>query len=207
MSYKLSLHIGLSLAVVSVLASADVDATESKSKDSTSLGSYDVVDSQEKYRFRTDSVTPTLVYDREFFERFEPITAGDMLKRIPGVVFQGDSGEYDFVQLRGLAAHYTQVLVNGKRIPGGSSEIGDDGAVNLDRIPAEMIDRIEILRSPSVELDSQGIAGTINIILKDGESLQGGFYRVGMSRHSNGEENPWTDTQYSQMLFYLTATL
>ncbi|MEA3370180.1 MAG: TonB-dependent receptor [Campylobacterota bacterium] len=197
MSIKLSLRIGLSLAVVSVLASADVDTAKSESNDTTNLGTYDVVDSQEMYRHRADTITPTLVYDREFFERFEPMTAGAMLKRVPGVVFKGDIGEYDFIQFRGLAAGYTQILVNGKRVPGG----GSDGSINLDRIPAEMVDRIEIVRSPSAAIDSQGIAGTINIILKDGDSMQGGFYRVGMSRHSNGEDNPWTDTKYKPNAF------
>lgn len=104
----------------------------------------------------------------------------------------GDIGEYDYLRFRGLAPTYTQVLINGKRVPGN----GPDREINMDRIPAEIIDRIEIVRSPSAEIDSQGVAGTINIILKDGASLQGGYFRAGVSRHSNGNDNPWTETKY-----------
>ncbi|MEA3523917.1 MAG: TonB-dependent receptor [Campylobacterota bacterium] len=186
----------LSLSAIAVVASANTtDFNTSAEKEQ--LGSFEVVDSKENYRFRTDSVSPTLVYDREFFERYEPVTAGAMLKRVPGVVFQGDIGEYDFIKLRGMAAGYTQILINGKRVPG----VGSDGEMNLDRIPAEMVDRIEIVRSPSAELDSQGVAGTINIILKDGESMKGGYYRIGASRHSNGNDNPWTETKYKPNVF------
>ncbi len=191
MNQKFYLRTCLSLAVISVLASANTATATSQTdqNSATNLGTFEVVDSQEKYRHRSDTITPTLVYDREFFERFEPTTAGAMLKRVPGVVFKGDVGEYDFIQLRGLATAYTQILINGKRVPGD----GSDGEINLDRIPAEMVDRIEIVRSPSAEIDSQGVAGTINIILKDSESLKGGFYRIGMSQHDNGGDNPWTD--------------
>ncbi|WP_101757916.1 TonB-dependent siderophore receptor [Oceanicoccus sp. KOV_DT_Chl] len=128
------------------------------------------------YRDRTPSVSPELEYDTEFFQQFEPTSVGDMLKRTPGVAFSSDVGEYDSPQLRGLGAGYTQVLINGRRIAGSSA----DRSAAVDRIPAEMVDRIQIIRSPSADQDSQGVGGTINIILKDGASLQGGSIRLGV---------------------------
>ena len=63
-----------------------------------------------------------------------------------------------------------------RSVPG----IGNDRSVAVDRIPAEIIDRIEIVRSPSADFDSQGVGGTINIILKDGATLPPGvILRVG----------------------------
>ena len=121
-------------------------------------------------RNRTETVAPELTYGQEFFQDFEPTSVGDSLKRVPGVAFGSDIGEYDSPALRGLAEGFTQVLVNGRPIPGG----GNDRTVFVDRIPAEIIDRIEIIRSPSADIDSQGIGGTINIILKDGTSLPPG---------------------------------
>lgn len=192
------LLIGSCLSLVAITAVASANTTDLNSTvEKEQLGNYEVVDSKENYRFRTESVNPTLVYDREFFERFEPTTAGAMLKRVPGVVFKGDVGEYDFISLRGLAAGYTQILINGKRAPG----VGSDGKINLARIPASMVDHIEIVRSPSAELDSQGVAGTINIVLKDGEAMKGGYYSAGVSRHSNGKDNPWTETKYKPNVF------
>ncbi len=135
-----------------------------------------VVTGEIQYRNRTETTAPELVYGQEFFAQFEPVSVGDQLRRVPGVAFTSDIGESDSPQLRGLGQGYTQVLVNGRPIPGA----GNDRTVFVDRIPAEIIDRIEIVRSPSADIDSQGVGGTINIILKDGESLPPGIIaRVG----------------------------
>ncbi|WP_454832214.1 TonB-dependent receptor plug domain-containing protein [Pseudoxanthomonas wuyuanensis] len=130
-----------------------------------------VVTGEIQYRNRTETTAPELVYGQEFFAQFEPVSVGDQLRRVPGVAFTSDIGESDSPQLRGLGQGYTQILVNGRPIPGA----GNDRTVFVDRIPAEIIDRIEIVRSPSADIDSQGVGGTINIILKDGESLPPGI--------------------------------
>ena len=129
-----------------------------------------VVTGEILYRNRTETPAPELVYDQQFFEEFEPVSVGDQLRRVPGVAFTSDIGESDAPQLRGLGEGYTQVLVNGRPIPGA----GNDRTVYVDRIPAEIVDRIEIIRSPSADIDSQGVGGTINIILKDGATLPPG---------------------------------
>lgn len=126
-------------------------------------------------RSHVNDTSPKLVYDESFFQRFEPISMGDMLKRVPGVTFNSDVGEYDLPRLRGLDSRYTQVLINGRRMPGS----GNDGAIAVDRIPAELIEKIEIIRSPSSDINSQGIGGTLNIVLKEGATHQGGQWRLG----------------------------
>jgi outer membrane receptor for ferrienterochelin and colicins len=144
-----------------------------------------VITGEIQYRDRTDSVAPELVYDQQFFEQFEPLSVGDQLSRVPGVAFTSDIGERDAPQMRGLGEGFTQVLVNGRPIPGA----GNDRTVFVDRIPAEIIDRIEIVRAPSADIDSQGIGGTINIILKDGASLPPGVIaRIGGVYDVDNEE-------------------
>jgi outer membrane receptor protein involved in Fe transport len=128
------------------------------------------------YRNHIDVPAPVLVYDQQFFAKFEPVSVGDQLRRVPGIAFVGDVGESVAPEMRGLGNGYTQILVNGRSVPG----IGNDRSVAVDRIPAEIIDRIEIIRSPSADFDSQGVGGTINIILKDGATLPPGIIvRVG----------------------------
>ena len=92
-----------------------------------------VVTGEIAYRDRTPAIAPTLTYGQDYFQRFEPSTAGDMVKRVPSATFVSDVLEFDAVQLRGLAPAYTQVLVNGRQVPGGA----DDRSFWLDRIPAE----------------------------------------------------------------------
>lgn len=146
-----------------------------------------VVQGEIAYRDRTDDIAPTLVYDLEYFQRFEPNTVGDMLKRVPGVGFVGsDIMEYDGVQLRGLGGGYTQVLINGKKVPGA----GDDRSFYVDRIPAEMVDHIEIKRSASANRSGDAMAGAINIVLRDAYEFTGSYIRVGVNRWDDGEVNP-----------------
>jgi outer membrane receptor protein involved in Fe transport len=124
-------------------------------------------------RNRTDSISPKLSYDVEYFQRFEPISAGDALKRVPGVSFSSDMLEYDQVQLRGLPSIYAQVQVNGQNMTGA----GNDRVFFVDRIPAELIDSIEVIRSPSADMSSEGIGGTVNANLKRAGQIKGGWVR------------------------------
>ncbi len=164
-----------------------------------------VVTGEIQYRNRTETTAPELVYGQEFFAQFEPVSVGDQLRRVPGVAFTSDIGESDSPQLRGLGQGYTQVLVNGRPIPGA----GNDRTVFVDRIPAEIIDRIEIVRSPSADIDSQGVGGTINIILKDGESLPpgviarvGATYDVDAGKTRGNGSVSWSGRNDADTVFY-----
>ncbi len=128
-----------------------------------------VVYSPEDFRYRSNEISPSLIYKNEFFQRFEPLSVGDILKRIPGISGSSDAGEFEKPQLRGIGPKYTQILVNGKRIPGSDT----DRSLFVDRIPAHMVERLEVIRSPGSDMDAQGIGGTINIILKDSGALDG----------------------------------
>lgn len=130
------------------------------------------------YRNRSDAAVPTLEYGEEYFQRFEPLTAGDALKRVPSVTFLSDVIESDGARLRGLDPGYTQILINGERVPGA----GTDRSFFLDRIPAELIDRVEIVRSSSARRTGDAVAGTLNIVLRDGFALDGGYLRGGALR-------------------------
>ncbi|MEZ5443820.1 MAG: TonB-dependent receptor [Lysobacterales bacterium] len=142
-----------------------------------------VVQGEIAYRDRSDSTAPVLVYDLEYFQRFEPLTVGDMLKRVPGVGFVSDILEFDAVQLRGLDPGYTQILINGKRVPGG----GLDRSFFVDRIPAELVDRIEIVRSPSANRSGDAVAGALNIVLRDAYEFDGAYVRAGALNFRDGE--------------------
>lgn len=127
------------------------------------------------YYSLNNSPAPKLNYEKGFFQSFEPQSVGDMLKRVSGVAFTADIGEFEAPQLRGLGPQYTQVLINGERIPGSS----DDRTALVDRIPAELIERIEVIRSPTPDIDAQGVGGTINLILKEGADSLGNEFRLG----------------------------
>lgn len=127
------------------------------------------------FRNRTSDPNPVLSYDLEYFQKFEPVSVGEMLKRVPGATFTSDVLEYDQVQFRGLPGGFTNVLINGRRAPGGEA----DGSFFVDRIPAELVERIEIVRAPRPDQPSDGVAGTLNVVTKEAASFEGGFGKIG----------------------------
>lgn len=134
------------------------------------------------FRNRTDDTAPTLSYDLKYFQRFEPLTAGDAMKRVPSVAFLSDVLESDGARLRGLDPGYTQILINGERAPGA----GVDRSFFVDRIPAELIERVEVVRSASADRSGDAVAGALNIVLRDALALDGGYLRVGAIRLNDG---------------------
>lgn len=179
--------LALATAMMSAPAMAQ-DTTPVQNADGTITTSQDIVVlGSIGYRNRSeDQAEPVLSYDSEFFQRFEPLTAGDALKRVPSVTFLSDVIESDGARLRGLPPGYTQILINGERVPGNN----DDRSFFLDRIPAELIDRVEIVRSSSARRTGDAVAGTINIELRNGYELDGGYVRAGALYYDDKEFEP-----------------
>ncbi len=108
---------------------------------------------------RRQSTAAKIVIGREEIERFGDSNTLEVLKRLPGVTIPGAPGRGGNPRLRGMGGGFTQILIDGERIAPGFS---------LDSIPPEQIERIEILRAPTAETGARAIAGTINIVLREG---------------------------------------
>ena len=89
------------------------------------------------------------------------------------------------IDLRYLGAKRTLVLVDGLRFVNGASASGIPSTVDLNTIPANMIERIEVLQSGQSPLyGSDALAGVVNIITKSSQkglqaSAQFGTFRQG----------------------------
>jgi iron complex outermembrane receptor protein len=110
---------------------------------------------------RRASTASKIVISREEIEKFGDSTIGEVLKRLPGVTTGGRPGRGGDIRMRGMGGGYTQILVNGERMPPGFS---------LDQLPPDQVERIEVLRAPTAEYGARAIAGTINVVLR--EALQ-----------------------------------
>ena len=108
---------------------------------------------------RQESTASKIVIGREEIEKQGDATLGDVLKRLPGVTVQGAPGRGGAIRMRGLGGGYTQILLDGERMPPGFS---------VDTLTPEQVERIEILRAPTAETGARAIAGTINIVLREG---------------------------------------
>lgn len=184
-------------AVATSLQSSSVTETAETEDDRVQSAKEIVVQADIGFRNRSEEAEPVLVYDEEYFQRFEPLTAGDALKRVPGVTFLSDVIESDGARLRGLDPSYTQILINGERVPGGNA----DRSFFLDRIPAELIQQVEIVRSSSARRTGDAVAGSLNIVLRDGYSLDGGYVRGAGLFFDDGEVKPAGGFYYGGELF------
>ncbi|HEU4375590.1 MAG TPA: TonB-dependent receptor [Telluria sp.] len=105
------------------------------------------------------STASKMIFGREELDRNGDSSVGEILKRLPGVTMGGRPGRGGGVRMRGLGNGYTQMLVNGEKPPGGFS---------LEQLSPDQVERIEIIRGPVAEHSTQAIAGTINIVLREG---------------------------------------
>lgn len=96
--------------------------------------------------------------------KFPDSNIGDALKRIPGINVQYDQGEARFGQVRGTSADLSSVTINGNRLP---SAEGDTRNVQLDLIPADMIQTIEVNKVVTADMDGDAIGGSINLVTKN----------------------------------------
>lgn len=125
------------------------------------------------------SVSPISVFTATDILEAGHVTIEDFVQNMPSVsggfygntVNNGNPG-YATVSLRGLGSNRTLVLLNGQRMPSA----GSNGFVDLNMIPAGMIERVEVLRDgASTIYGSDAIAGVVNIITK--RDLEGAEFR------------------------------
>ena len=126
-------------------------------------------------RSNLDSPVPLLTLGEEQIELTGEVNVFDILSEIPAngyasysrgtTNFSVGTGGVQAINLRGLGAARTLVLVNGRRwVPG----IPGTPIVDLNSIPTDLIERIEVITGgASAVYGSDAIAGVINIILRE----------------------------------------
>ncbi len=107
---------------------------------------------------------------------------------ISGSFTSGFAGSASGVSLRGLSVSSTLVLINGRRTaPYGFGDDGQRSFVDLNSIPLDAVDRIDILKDgASAIYGSDAIAGVVNIILRQNYVGKTISANVGQSGHGDG---------------------
>lgn len=127
---------------------------------------------------RRESSASKIVIGREEIEKQGDSTLGEVLKRLPGVTVQGAPGRGGAIRMRGLGGGYTQILLDGERVPPGFS---------IDSLTPEQVEKIEIMRAPTAETGARAIAGTINIVLREGQKANPDDLKITRSQeHGEG---------------------
>lgn len=155
----------VSMAITS-MASAQIDQIENPTDDST------------------------IVYPAAYFADFLPVSANDMISRIPGIglaMGRGGGGG------RGLGSGQGEILINGQRTTGK----GNTGASLLSRISADQVEYIEIIRGTSEELDVRGAGQVVNVVLLDVPSRSSTSLELNVDYWRDGTLDPGGQVSYS----------
>lgn len=125
-----------------------------------------------------------------------------------GALAEQQSGGRGFVNLRGLGAQYTLVLLNGRRLSANDP-------TNILAIPAEAVERVEILKSgASAIYGSDAVAGVVNVILKSkaeglhaslthGDSTQGGGRTTDVNLYGGSQTD---DSRFFFLINHMTRS-
>ena len=144
----------------------------------------------------------TVVYPASYFAEFNPVTAQDMLDRIPGVgTATGGGGNFGGSRQgggnggRGLGSGSggSQIIINGKRTAGKNNQTSSQ----MDRITAEQVDYIEIIRGTSGELDVRGSSQVVNVVLFEELSSNSLSFEANMDRYLDHNTAPGGSLAYS----------
>ncbi|PHV04297.1 outer membrane receptor protein [Janthinobacterium sp. BJB412] len=125
------------------------------------------------YNPRRDDTASKIIVSSEEIQRYGDTSVAEVLKRLPGITVSGGAGRGGEIRMRGLGGGYTQILLNGERMPAGFS---------IDSLAPDVIERIEVLRAASAEYSTQSIAGTINIVLKKAVKSAQREWKAGLAK-------------------------
>jgi len=93
------------------------------------------------------------------------ITVANALQRISGVVIQRDNtGEGRYAIIRGMEQRYNNTLVNGIKIPSPDDKFR---FVPMDIFPSDMVERLEVIKALTPNMEGDAIGGTMNLVMKN----------------------------------------
>jgi outer membrane receptor protein involved in Fe transport len=168
-----------SLAYVPAALAADTAAASSAAA-STELEEV-VVTGTRIRRVDAETASPVFVLDQSTITQSGAVTVGDLVNRIPSIAGAatnpalnngGGFGESN-IELRGLDAKRTLILIDGRRV----NLVGASGAVDVNQIPLNLIDHVDVLKEGAGAIyGSDAIAGVVNFVTRknlDGFELTG----------------------------------
>ena len=123
-----------------------------------------VVTGTKTFKRQTDAAVIVNVIDSKLLSQTQSCNISEGLRFQPGLRVETDCQTCNYTQLRmnGLGGSYSQILINGRPIFSPLT-----GLYGMEQIPANMVDRIEVVRGGGSALyGSSAIGGTVNIITR-----------------------------------------
>ncbi len=120
-----------------------------------------VVRGRRSFEDRFNSTASTVNVSRQDIEAMGANTIGDILRQLPGLQVTSNGNGGLEIRMRGMGPEGTRILVDGAAVSSSRQNV----QLPLDELPADMIERIEIVRSPTAEYEGAA-GGTINVVMR-----------------------------------------
>ncbi|MHA8106822.1 TonB-dependent receptor [Aquirufa sp. 5-AUSEE-100C1] len=151
-----------------------------------------VAGSQSKaYSIKKNSMAIMDVLVADAIGKLPDRNAAEAIQRIQGVAVARYHGEADQATVRGTPFSWTSTLFNGSRLP--SASVYGTRASILDAVPSEMIQRVEVSKAITPDMEADAIGGSINFVTKTSPlkrvlnvSAAGGYNSFSQDGSSNG---------------------
>jgi outer membrane receptor protein involved in Fe transport len=115
------------------------------------------------------------------------ITIANVLQRVSGVSLErSGSGDGRYAIIRGMEKRYNYTLINGVKIPSPDNK---NRYVPLDLFPADLVERVEVNKTLTPNMEGDAIGGTVNMVMKNAPerlyvngSVSGGYNQTLLNR-------------------------
>ncbi len=131
--------------------------------DEVQVSAYGLSGQSRALNTQRNNMNITNVVSTDQIGKFPDANIGDAVKRIPGITMQVDQGEARNIIVRGLAPQLNSVTLNGSRIP---SAEGDNRNVQMDLIPSDMIQTIQVNKAVTPDMDGDALGGSVNLVTR-----------------------------------------
>jgi len=177
-SYELVVsYVGYKSDIIAVTIKSDGEVKEINSllfEENTNLNEVVIEGSQDKTtdEFAARSIQNSLqvvnIVSAKTIEVSPDLTVANVLQRVSGVTIErNQNGDGQHAIIRGMDKRYNYTLVNGIKIPSPDSK---NRYVPLDIFPSDLLDRLEVSKSLTPNMEGDAIGGVINMIMKDAPS-------------------------------------
>jgi TonB-dependent receptor len=112
-------------------------------------------------QLNSESIANIVSADR--IQELPDVNAAEAIARLPGIGINRSGGEGQKIVIRGMEPKFAAITVNGVSLPSNSST---DRSVDLSLISPELLDGIEVFKSPLPDMDAEAIGGTVNLRLR-----------------------------------------
>ena len=128
----------------------------------------------------------------------------DLLVRLPGIEGDTVDGTIRYVRIRGLNQNLTTITMDGNRLADAASA-GATREYQFQTVSADSVERMEVVKSPTPDLDGDSIGGAVNMVSKTGFDTKGRFIRLSAGLTYRPFDERMTGAPYNYAVSYSEA--